>query len=127
MDTLVPQYGPNVSTVDPPSPSVKMPLGGSISMPGADTDQDVGPVMAEPPFVIVNCTSPVFFTQAPSTLMLDLSQVGVPVTVGVNVGSGVLVGVGVLVTSGVLVGVGVGRLAQEPTVLKVTEERNDVR
>lgn len=51
---------------------------------------------------------------------------GVEVLVGVAVFSGVLVGVKVAVFSGVLVGVAVGRLAQKPVTLRVTEERNDV-
>jgi hypothetical protein len=47
--------------------------------------------------------------------------VAVAVVVGVNVA------VGVFVTVAVAVGVLVGRLEQEPTTLKVTEDRNEVR
>ena len=77
--------------------------------PGAEADQEVGPVMAEPPLVMVNSTCPVLLLQMPTTLMLDLSQtsvaVGVRVGVLVAVFVGVLVGVLVAVFVAVLVGV----------------------
>ena len=102
-----------------------MPLGGMTLIPGAEADQEVGPVMAEPVLVMVNSTCPLPALQAPLTVTLDLSQTGLDVAVGVKVATGVLVGV--LVAGGVLVGVLVGCLEQEPTVLNVTEDRNDVR
>ena len=61
---------------------------------------------------------------------LAVSLVHTPTAVNFGA-TGVLVGVDVGVKVGVMVGVFVGvltgRLEQEPTVLNVTEERNDVR
>ena len=72
-----------------------MPLEGVTLTPGAEADQEVEPVMAEPPFVIVNSTCPVLALHAPLTVILDLSQVdeaGVFVAVAVKVGVRVIVG-----------------------------------
>jgi len=107
-----------------------VPLAGATLTPGAEADHEVVPVMAAPPLVMVNSTSPVLALQAPLTTMLDLSQtdaaavfvaVGLGVyvevttlaalafcvplkTVEVGVAVGVLVGIETLAT-GVSVGV----------------------
>ena len=62
-----------------------MPLAGVTLTPGAEADQEVEPVMAEPPLMMVNSTCPVLALQAPLTEMLDLSQTGAEVFVGVGV------------------------------------------
>ena len=109
------------------------PLEGETLTPGAEADHVVGPVMAEPPLVMVKSTCPVLLLQTPLTLILDLSHSGVAVNVGVKVGVtvavfvAVKVAVKVAVVVAVLVGVFSGRREQEPTTLKVTEDKNEVR
>ena len=74
--------------------------------------------MALPLFVITKVAEPIF---PPLQIPVADNEGGAG---GVLVG--VLVGVWVGVVVGVLVGVLVGRNKQEPTVLKVTEERKEV-
>ena len=71
--------------------------------------------MGPPVFVIVKVATPLF----PPVQEAVVFNAGA-------LAFGVAVLVGVAVFSGVLVGVAVGRLAQKPVTLRVTEDRIDV-
>lgn len=107
--------------VDSPAPKDILPLDGLNEIPGAEADQVVGPVIADPPLVMVKTTLPVLLSHFALTEMLDLSQTSVAVGIGVLVE----VGSGVLVTVGKGVGVS-GCLIQDPFTLRLTEESRDV-